>query len=786
MSADTRILEVHEEVKKELSANPDVRSVGIGLKEVNGELTNEIAFKVYVDQKKPLSELTPEQVIPTEIRGFKTDVVRLAQKTLLTGAGPRPLVGGIAVSSLLSSGVQEHGTLGCIARSRSTPPKKVMLSNEHVFRHGSSLGGSNTVFQPKHSDSLGFVCNEVGKTSKGTNGNVSFNNGTITADFFVDCAIASLDDGVGGRNQIYATGVINGSADISTLVISDPTAFEVKKRGTTTRLTVGTVEDIAFDDPPTSPPPRALRQILIRPKSGHAFDKTFRVKAADKASIIALFTGHPVTITDVGGNKLRFQTTTFALGGDSGSVLLNNSNAVVGLLTAMLSIRIKTLKKGDVEEDVDIPVGKGLGCHIGPVMQEMDIDIHTGSFPSSGQVQPRIERLRRREPRAGDGDLNRAVRQAEEELRASPNGQLVFSILDQHFPELVHLVHHRRPVIVTWNRSKGPGFANSFLRSLRYPRQPIRKEIEGIGLQTFLTRMYDVLIKEGSDEFGKEVARLRALVSRLAEYDNMSQVLEHLKKNPLTLPAHGNIATPAKALCFGPEPRSLTIESGASIANNKGVPGTLGCFVRGSIPGDSILTSHHVLFGNGATKNEEISLLRSFDDLVLPVPVGTATMGVLGTVSFEGDEYYVDCAIGTIARRWWTTGKCLPGALAISGVAKARLGSRVKKLGSASGLTRGIIADVHYPDEAYIGRTVFDAPNQILIKPLDSESGFSSAGDSGAVVLDDENRVVGLLWGSNSNGEGVACHIGPVVQELGLKTVTGKMILLKRSETSFL
>lgn len=169
MSADPRILEVHEDVKRELSANPDVRSVGIGLKEVNGELTNEIAFKVYVDRKKPLSELTPERIIPGEIRGFKTDVVRIAPKTPLTGAGPRPLVGGIACSSLILTSQniqQEHGTLGCIARLKSST-KKVLVSNEHVFLHTQAQPGSgNEVFQPQHSDSAGFVCNRVGKTSK--------------------------------------------------------------------------------------------------------------------------------------------------------------------------------------------------------------------------------------------------------------------------------------------------------------------------------------------------------------------------------------------------------------------------------------------------------------------------------------------------------------------------------------------------------------------------------------------------------------------------------------------
>lgn len=252
---------------------------------------------------------------------------------------------------------------------------------------------------------------------------------------------------------------------------------------------------------------------------------------------MAKFAGHPVVVTDVGGDKLRFQTNAFALPGDSGAVLQNDSNAVVGLVFGTFSVEIPILK-GQTEETEFIPTGKGLASHMGPVRQEMDISIHTGSFPSSGVVQPQIERLRRRAPNEDDGDLNRAVRKVEQQLPTSPNGEFVFGILDKHYAELVHLVHHRRPVMLIWNRSKGPAFANSFLRSLRYPEQPIRKEIEGIGLQTFLNRMYDVLI-EGSDEFGNEVARLKGLLNRLAEYENMKQVIDHLKSKLITLPRAG-------------------------------------------------------------------------------------------------------------------------------------------------------------------------------------------------------------------------------------------------------
>jgi hypothetical protein len=78
------------------------------------------------------------------------------------------------------------------------------------------------------------------------------------------------------------------------------------------------------------------------------------------------------------------------------------------------------------------------------------------------------------------------------------------------------------------------------------------------------------------------------------------------------------------------------------------------------------------------------------------------------------------------------------------------------------------VADVAYPDRPGIEGRVYEAPNQLLVRPRRGEETFSAPGDSGAFLLDERGFVVGLMWGCNANGEGVACPIAPVLECLGV------------------
>ncbi|MBZ5534025.1 MAG: hypothetical protein LAO20_21555 [Acidobacteriia bacterium] len=113
---------------------------GVGCKFVSGKRTDELAIVVYVHKKLPLNTLSAEQVIPVEIEGIKTDVVKSPLAECFDDIGHyRPLVGG----SQLEYTATEHpapnttvihfnsGALGCIARARRTG-KNLILTNGHL------------------------------------------------------------------------------------------------------------------------------------------------------------------------------------------------------------------------------------------------------------------------------------------------------------------------------------------------------------------------------------------------------------------------------------------------------------------------------------------------------------------------------------------------------------------------------------------------------------------------------------------------------------------------------
>ena len=58
---------VRKKAEKELMALPGVLSVGVGLKEVKGELERELCFKVTVEKKKAKRSLRKKDIIPETI-----------------------------------------------------------------------------------------------------------------------------------------------------------------------------------------------------------------------------------------------------------------------------------------------------------------------------------------------------------------------------------------------------------------------------------------------------------------------------------------------------------------------------------------------------------------------------------------------------------------------------------------------------------------------------------------------------------------------------------------------
>jgi len=312
-----QLLRLLPEVRWRLRHVPGIQNVGVGAKETGGGVTREFAFRVYVDQKLPRGELSPEWRIPERIKGIPTDVLRGARTEMLADAGKhRPLKGGYQLKNEYVEGDNDllAGTIGCLVQL-DVPARDVMaLSCEHVLMAGQAALQAR-VGQPRWI--LSCCCctyNQIGKVA------------AARKNAEVDCAIVKLDPDIvqgvtagSSLNLVEGIGTLTGAAQA--------VCFEhVRKRGRTTELTHGQVVDVLFEG----------NQILV----------------------------HPTTPTTPG---------TFADRGDSGSVIVNDAEQVIGLLWA-----------------TDAPTRtKGVANHIGPVMREMNVRIagqaHTGlTVPAAG------------------------------------------------------------------------------------------------------------------------------------------------------------------------------------------------------------------------------------------------------------------------------------------------------------------------------------------------------------------------------------------------------------------
>ncbi|WP_221392467.1 S1 family peptidase [Dyadobacter sp. NIV53] len=222
---------VRKQAEEELMKLPGVIAVGVGLKEVKGEIQRQPCFKVKVDRKKAKSELGANDIIPDEIYGFKTDVTEIetVQAQGADSSKYRPIISG---SQIESSGMAAYGTLGCFAK-RNSDNKIVILSNWHVIVDNPDAIDGDRVGQPTHSGCCSCCStNEIGKVSDGR-----FKVGNM------DAAIALLSgqdtDAIPEDrflNEVIDIGSVSGSAI--------PLALEtVFKRGRTTLLTKGQITD---------------------------------------------------------------------------------------------------------------------------------------------------------------------------------------------------------------------------------------------------------------------------------------------------------------------------------------------------------------------------------------------------------------------------------------------------------------------------------------------------------------------------------------------------------------
>jgi hypothetical protein len=310
--------------RDELLARANVVAVGVGWKTVEGEATREPAIVCSVEAKRPREALRAADIVPAVLDGVATDVVRTGP--IFAHQSPtgrfRPAPGGVSIGHV---GITA-GTLGCVVRKDG---RLFILSNNHVLANSNDAAVGDAIVQPGAADggrhpadtiarlhewvpivfesggggggggggspcaignaaasALNAAAALVGSRTRLRTERLDGVEGTaLQATNLVDCAIAEpLSEG-DLLPEILGLGAPTGIAE-GTL------GAAIRKSGRTTGITSGTITQV---------------------------DVTVRVSfAADRTA----------TFVD------QLMAGGISQGGDSGSAILDESNAVVGLLFA--------------------------------------------------------------------------------------------------------------------------------------------------------------------------------------------------------------------------------------------------------------------------------------------------------------------------------------------------------------------------------------------------------------------------------------------------------------------
>lgn len=293
-----KMAKAQQEAEEELLALPGVVGMHAGLSRRFGEESDKPVIRVLLTDKPSVRQL------PKSLGGYEVEATLGTVQDLVVNNPDNksydPLTGGILICRMLPDGsARTGGTLGVVlnqlAADGHSPPTPVMLTNYHVVESELLIVDTNpNVSQAAPGASGSRVVGEILAGTRQTS--------------VGDAAILSLDGGVNYDFQSVK--------DIGSLVPgtgyngSQPPAvgMAVRKRGATTRLTKGDVisTNLTVRLVPSDPSLGAFtNQLLIDPMDG---DGVF-CDAGDSGSIIVDGSGHLVGLLyrmfedDVTGKK---------------------------------------------------------------------------------------------------------------------------------------------------------------------------------------------------------------------------------------------------------------------------------------------------------------------------------------------------------------------------------------------------------------------------------------------------------------------------------------------------
>jgi hypothetical protein len=323
----------------------------------------------------------------------------------------------------------------------------------------------------------------------GTQSNVNFHYPEDTDPtahpYYLDCALARVTTshssccptncGTKFNPVIEEIGPIKGIRRIQASDINPATPLIVRKRGRRTGLTSGKVVEVNASYGTTDPK-------------------------------------HGTILVEPTGNNCE-GVRKFADHGDSGSVVVNEQDEIIGLLYSM----------------PDVPntspfFGYGIVCHIHPVLDLLNTTIIT--TPDSDETQRFISNNEKNTRLKSIDDLKNAF------IDENDFCQELYRIFERFRGEVVQLVNHHRPVTVVWHRNYGPQFVAHFVKNFNDPDHKVPDTIKNVSLNELLLVMRTALLEYGSAGL-KNAVNIYGdhIINKTKDCTDIETLLSRLTKN---------------------------------------------------------------------------------------------------------------------------------------------------------------------------------------------------------------------------------------------------------------
>ncbi len=550
--------------RAQLAKLDGVAGVGFGLKVTGAKITDDIAIVVHVTAKKSADALAPEQRVPQSFEGYRTDVREIAPLTLMPTscdndqAYPK-IQGGIQIEPWPSAApldkLPDLGTLGCLVRKRQSTSDDnwYALTCSHVVLDVGGLGTKDRdgIYHPykPRKDSGGTVRSG---TLLGPVNTFDTMDGVFSGDVnYIDCGVVRLDIG----STCFGSSCGNARLQTAPTIVN----LNVTGQAWITPQNNNQITDVRSVDSDSAI--LSEKVFKVGRTTGRTIGRVININAP-AGSVFGLdgTTPRPNCIEIVLDSGLNCHNTdSFGWEGDSGSVIVDDHNRVIGLLFA----RSTNPTTGSQYSTY--------ACHIVSVLDVLQVCVPvpappdggtnhgtTNATDGSGLTPPQTLADRQaldawNPPGLAFGAATLTSRAARtfdaaaatpfsasqqtrltalrESLRETPSGSELDASLTDAVREIAYLVRRCRPVTLVWHRNRGPAFLARTLNHLRGDADSIPLEIDGISRALLLDRMRAILALHGSNPLRASLSACESILPLLVRAATAEDFLDALRKS---------------------------------------------------------------------------------------------------------------------------------------------------------------------------------------------------------------------------------------------------------------